>query len=360
MKVDEKINQLCSTIAEHIVEDKSQPPLWPVHALEGYWPLYSHFLKELYQTIKKLEQKNFSNDRIAELFKAPSRLAELTYLFIYGGKSSLTAEQLEDLALHIIRYIQHYRKEDVFCKSGRNIIWTKEQVNKVINYEMITATKERSTILGKINATLWLYTELICTREHQYGHEFHGPYFLPNQDILVVREYYDLKRPEIWPFTSDMKFNKIVTLEIYDKDTKIGFDFFNHTESFTPLPQRLIKFTIGIENYENSIKTISELRGFLRELTLLMKKAIEATKEFSKKDWMKKEFENYFYLLKPHKELLGEEWYPTQEQYEILEYEMDEEYRMIIREIENSFSKGPEKAFEIVKNILLRGIYGEN
>ena len=167
---------------------------------------------------------------------------------------------------------------------------------------------------------------------HAYGHEFHGPYPLKNGEILIVREYYDLKVPEIWPFTKDLPFEKIIILEVY-KNVEIRFDIFNHIESSASLPQNLQRVLVAIDNLDNNLKSLKEIEQLFENIKLLSNKSIKFTKDFTYKDWVnKKLIEVHYYSLKPHKDVLGKDWRPSTEIYNFIKNnDVDEEYHKFIR-----------------------------
>ena len=283
-----------------------------------------------------VKNKGLTIDEIAKLFKAPSRISDLFHLDQFpmeGLKPDERAELFNDL----VNMLPYYRKEDTFCESGRNVLVTQGEVEELLTkYQLIKIRddgngKKLREIIGKLNATTWLYTELITVAHHAYGHEFYGPYPLENGENLIVREYYDLKMPEVWSFTKDLSFEKIILLEIY-KNVEIKFDIFNHMESFAPLPQNLRRVLVATDNLGNNLKSVEDIEQLFETISLLSNKSINFTKDFTYKDWVNKLIEVHYFSLKPHKDSLGEDWRPSTEIYEFIKNnEVDEEYHKFVR-----------------------------
>lgn len=329
-----KVYNTCKTDAEHILEDRGLPPMWPLNIVDGMWYLSKCYVKELYLTIKKLKNKGLSIEEIAKLFKAPSRISDLFHLDQFPMEG-LTPEERLELINDLVNMLPYYRKEDIFCESGRNILLTHGEVEKLLTKHQFIKVADNGNqlrrIIGKINATTWLYTELITVAHHAYGHEFHGPYPLKNGKILIVREYYDLKVPEVWPFTKELPFEKIILFEVY-KNVEIRFDAFNHMESSAPLPQNLQRVLVAIDNLTNNLKSVEEIEQLFATTKSLSNKAIDFTKDFTYKDWIKKLIEVHYYSLKPHKDVLSEDWRPSSEIYGFIENNnVDEEYHKFMR-----------------------------
>ena len=51
----QKIYNACKTDAEHILEDRGLPPMWPLNIVDGMWYLSKCYVKELFFTVKKLK-----------------------------------------------------------------------------------------------------------------------------------------------------------------------------------------------------------------------------------------------------------------------------------------------------------------
>lgn len=357
-----KIVKACSIVAKHILDDRGEPPLWPMNIAKTLWYLSKFFPKEVYITIEKLRKRGVSEKEISDLFLTPTRL---TYVYNQAEFpiEGLTAEEGENLFETFMDYIAFYRKEDIYCDKLRNILWDKEQVMEALNkYEFISPRKyadwqSLSQLLGKFNSVMWLYTEFINAAKHPYSHEFHGPYTLPHNETLIVRKYYDLKPTEIWPFLIDVSYDTILTLEIY-KDADLGFDFLNHSASSVSHPKCLQSFFVGVGTDETPMLDPKDLRTLLTEYQNIIMKGNKAVSAYTDADWLVKLLELHFYYLKPHKDRLRENWRPPKVLYEFVKIvEPDEKLADFMDLVGRAMRTPTEQFVSELTNLHVQNIY---
>jgi len=322
--------------------------------VEGEIYLTSHFLPVLYKDIKDLEKKGYSTGRIANLLKAPSRIAQTTWPLCNISLTDLTTAEGIDLAFKIVQLISEFR-EDPFCEDLRNIIWSNEKVeNTISKTNMIDLNKVDNPDgyrekINRLNGIAWLFCEMLYTSIHGAGHEFHGPYNLGDNRILVVKEFYDLK-PDFWPFTSKLPFNKITMLGIY-KDANVTFDFFNRTRSTKPLGISLQEFSITVDDRIAPLN-IDEIQEITNGLERVSNEGLIEIRNLDKKELMKKFFQSYYFIVKPLREELKRDWWPPNALYEDLE---NEKRKKIVGAVFADFkgleSKSMEEFVQIISTI---------
>ena len=322
--------------------------------VEGEIYLASYFLPTLYRDIKDLEKKGFSKGKIAKLLKAPSRIAQTTWPICNIGLTDLKKDEGIDLAFKIIQLISEFR-EDPFCEDLRNIIWSNEEVKHMISKtNMIDLNKvdnpdEYKEKINKLNGIAWLFCEMLYTSIHGAGHEFHGPYNLGDNRILVVKEYYDLK-PDFWLFTSKLPFNKITMLGIY-KDADVTFDFFNRTRSTKPLGASLQEFSITVKDQIKPLN-IDEIQGITNDLERVSRDGLIEIRNLNKKELMKKFFQSYYFIIKPLREELKRDWWPPNALYDDLETEKRKEIvEAVFTDFKELESKSMEEFLQIISTI---------
>lgn len=338
------VDKLALTIATTLqaVGQDTGAAVWPspiFHPVEGDLYTAQYLMPILYQDLLKLEKKGFSGDKMARLLKAPSRIAQLAWLIASIGVADLTKKEKIDLTYRIVRLIAVFR-QDPFCWDGRNILWSKEEVkgclNKVKWTEVNKTSKQdayRETI-NRLNGLAWLFCELLYSYIHGVGHEFHGPYLLQNEQILIVREYYDFK-PNFWSFTSKLPFNKVTVFGIYGK-VDISFDFFNRSKTEENLAPYLRKVAVELDDKGKFLN----YRGIQQVIRHLEKISTIGVKEVGKLDrtaLLKKTAETFFFIIKPIREKLGKDWLPPKGLYQSIEKEDKKEIVKIILE---EFEKG--------------------
>ena len=322
--------------------------------VEGEIYLTSYFLPALYKDIKDLEKKGYSTGRIAKLLKAPSRIAQTTWPLCNISLTDLTMDEGVDLAFKIVQLISEFR-EDPFCEDLRNIIWSNGEVEDMVSKtNMIDLTKVDNPNsyrekINRLNGIAWIFCEMLYTSIHGAGHEFHGPYELGDNRILVVKEYYGLK-PDFWPFTSKLPFNKITMLGIY-KDADVTFDFFNRTRSTKPLGMSLQEFSITINDRIEPLN-IDDIQGITNDLERVSRDGLIEIRNLNKKELMKKFFQSYYFIIKPLREELKQDWWPPNALYEDLENEKRKEIvEAVFTDFKGLESKSMEEFVQIISTI---------
>jgi len=332
--------------------------VWPsprFHPMEGDAYVSKHFFTRLYSDIRELEKKGFTEKNIAKLFIYPTRLARITYLYHVSHLSELTKDERINLAGKLLRYLS-YLRSDPFVKEGRNLILDDKMVRALLkNFEMVdlksikNATTIRS-LIGRLNAILWSYSEILYFCHHSIGYEYHGPYILENNNQLLVRDYYDIK-PDFWEFSADFPYGKLAFFTIY-KGADVKFDYSNRMYSSQPLSHHLSRFSIpqwGYEDLTNEVK----LNEFYKEIEEAVTISVKYVSALNKVDLMKKYGEMFFYAIKPLRDILRKDWHPPQGFYEDVEKQkLDKNVREFIDQLKQLKNLTRDEQFEFLKSRL--------
>lgn len=320
---DEMLDIFSDIIAKSMVtvagKEEARMAIWPApmaNLIEAvYYPAkyYPRFFLEL---TKKLESKGCSDEEIAKLLKYPSKVAENLWLLQGKGLSQISKEELTEYAIKTLKYIGLLRQGDLFCRDGKNIIWSdttvKSQSDKIRLLDV--EEFELKETVSRLRASLWLYTELLYFAIHAVGHEFHGPYELKNDKILIVREYFDLRIPEIWLYSSKLLFNHIKIFETYDKKLDMKFDIFNRTRSSIAVPDYLKEVCLIVDGKQ--IEDKKEIEKALMNIQNVMNSGIREITKLDKKKVIEKFAEASFWIAKSLADELNMDWHPPKELYE--------------------------------------------
>lgn len=309
-----------SLIARSLVsvggKGEAREQIWPapmVSLIEAVYYTMKYYPKFFLELVKKLESKGYSDIQIAKLLKYPSRTAQNLWATQGKGVGQMSKEELTEYTVKTLRYISLLRKSDLFCRDGKNIIWPNNIVRTELNGAQFIDVRESelTEVISKLHAALWLHTELLYFASHAVGHEFHGPYKLKSK-ILLVREYFDLRNIEIWPFTSELSFNYVKILEIYDKKLNIKFDIFNRIKSQTSIPEYLKKLCLVVDG--NRITKRDEIENLLKELKNIAEIGSKSILKMNKEKLIEKVNEaSHFWVAKPLADELGLDWHPPKE-----------------------------------------------
>lgn len=332
--------------------------VWPspiFHPMEGDAYVSKHFFPRLYSDIRELEDKGFAKEDIAELFKYPSRLVRITYLYHVSHLSELSKDERINLAGKLLRYLS-YLRSDPFVKEGRNHILDDRVVRallknlEIVDLKSILNAPAIGTLVSRASAILFGYSELLYFCHHQIGHEYHGPYDLGNEEVLIVRDYYDLK-PDFWAFSADFPYGELTFFTIY-KGADVKFDYSNRMQSSQPLLHHLSRFSISQWEYEDLTNEL-KLNNFYKEIEEAVTKGVKHVSALNKVDLMKKYGEMFFYAIKPIRDILGKDWHPPQGFYEDVEkQELDKNVREFIDQLKQLKNLTRDEQFEFLKSRL--------
>ena len=349
------IERVCAVNAEHVSIEKSITT-WPFSIVHGAWYLHKCFPKELLNTIRKLKSRGLSSEGISQLFKNPTRISSYLH-FIKGPPDNLSSEERLELIRDLVEYLVCYRKEDPLCETGKNILLTENQVSEV-ERDLFQPDFGIEQLLGGVVGTYFAYTEMLWGANHGLGHEFHGPYPSADGEKLFVFNYYDLRPMELFPATSRLPFTEIEVGRVYTDASSMfndtWFDMFGHI-FFSP--GSLGRFYVKIDR--KLIESKAEIEMALESAFDVLRDEQRLTEAFTERDLIRRWIELYYYSLKPHKEVLGEDWKPSEEVYSHLSREIDME------EIE-AFGKmwmgvwshtEQQERYQMFKEIFLQNVY---
>ena len=281
---------------------------WPLHPAVFIAGLLPDFPNHFIATIDKAKEKGLTDEEIAQRFYNPSRISNFLHLLHTASFFNWDIPQRQRFATDIVKYMSYYRK-DPYCTDWTNIILDKEGIVKAFK-ETDKADSQTKDFSGMLNTLMFEYTELIFIGTHYLGHEFHGPYPCGDNQFLIVREYYDLK-PEYWEITKEFSFNRIKTFEVY-KDVDIKFDVFNHEISSGQLPSHLQGYAVFIEGEKIHISDFSKILNQIKNYWLGIADKIN----LEDREYVKKAVESFYWVIKPDKEAIGEDWKPSKLQYD--------------------------------------------
>lgn len=321
--LDEFASMMGKTLPEHSGKKEEYVGIWPmpaVHIFEADGTVARTFTHILYDYVESLQKLGYDDKEISRLFEKPARIANYVWALKLKEIMRLTREQRVELYSRLFRFISFYRK-DIFCESGKNLLWSKKDVGNALKRDFFDLSDSEDAeyyqkLAGKLNASLWSYTELLFFAPHGFGHEFHGPYRIDSKNSLIVREYYDLDA-DFWDFSKALRAKTITSFEVY-RNIEIGFDFFNRTIVSKPIPSHLRKYFITIDNQALAPENLPTI---LEQLNETIQQGICSVAQLDKKGLLKKFVEAHFFTLKPLAEKLRRDWHPSREAYDVIDRE---------------------------------------
>jgi len=317
------LETLCRVIAD--CSAAVPMPEWPPYIIEADSYLHKEYFRHLFILLKKTLRKGIKYNDIGKVL-LPSRVTQIMHS-IYGLHQSELSHEERILLLLTLLGIISSRRSDPFCLGGKNLLMSKKKSlelyqNCPIKFKDCRKSQEwdkMSRIVGGTNALLFSYCDLIHVCQHASSHEFQGPYHIDDEKIFIVREYYDLRPVEVWPFVNHFPIDYFCTLEVY-QGVDVRFSFFNHLIPNSALPPKVIGIYASVEPMSDAFKTLEydRLKLTLNDMRSFMLKLNRLTRSMKKSDWIQKYVEMHYYSLKPLADLTESEWRPSQSQYKNL------------------------------------------
>ena len=357
-RLNKQIDKLLDIIADSILvaktkEEAAAVPLWPIPTPQGmlYWG--NEWAKKLNQVLHLIDKQNISDEEIVKVIKFPSRIVHILWRTDAIKNSDLNKAEKVYVVGELLDLLKIFRKEDLFCDKGKNIIWTKKELEKHKKdlYFFSGKDKKLSKLISVLKATLYLYTELLYWANHPLGHCFHGVYQNKQGDLLI-KDYFDLK-PEVWTFSQGLNFSEVEIFEIYKRGTasKIKLEFFERgIRTAQSLKQDLEKFALKID--KKTIKNAEQISQFLKNLSGVIKKGSKFIQSLNKQQLIEKHAHYWFYILKPLCDLAGKDWCPPQAVYDNI-YKRHKEINVVWEKvIKKNFEKTADLPYKQQEKIL--------
>ena len=203
---------------------------------------------------------------------------------------------------------------DIFCLNNKHRILSKSQIEKIkmdllqIDCEDLETKKEIAKLILTLESLIWtLYYDLFpCA-----GSERHGPYSIEKENVILIRDYFNLNPNEIWPINN--KYPSIKIFLKYPKDTNIKINFNNQIKSSKSLRDELISFSIYVD--EKKVTSLPEIRSLFQYLSGLVEKQAKVVNMLPPLEIIKKGTEIYYYRYKDLYKEYREDWRPPKQIY---------------------------------------------
>lgn len=229
-------------------------------------------------------------------------------------EGSPTTQDIIDFYLFFFDILEKKVGTDIFCLNDKHRILSESQVEKIkmdllqVDHADLEIKKEIAKLILALESLIWaLYYDLFpCA-----GSERHGPYSVEKENVILVRDYFNIDPSEIWPI--DNKYSSIKIFLKYPKNTDIKINLNNQIRSSKPLRNELISFLIYVDG--EKVTSLSEIRSLFQYFSGLVEKQAKRVNTLPPIKIMEKGAEIYYYryknLYKDHKE----DWHPPRQIY---------------------------------------------
>ena len=204
---------------------------WPIRAGRVTRLVADSLAEEFFGDLALLANRGWSRREIAELFGTPTRLWRLSHHLLQGLRMrSASLQEQQDAMLAILGLVAELKGGSPFLVGDANLIMTEEAVA-----DLFEQTKESGvpdddlrTWAHRSAGVLWSYAEALYFTAHELGVEVHGPYRMPGNQVLLVRDFFASSPRDLWPEVGGYaNFDSIRIAVIYD-DFRASMDVYNN------------------------------------------------------------------------------------------------------------------------------------
>ncbi len=164
----------------------------------------------------------------------------------------------------------------------------------------------------KLSGLLWAYCETIYFVAREIGCEYHGPYIIDNDNILIERNYMNLFPEDLWSQVCAFKNIKKITIRtIHSKDFWVSFDVYNNL--FVNHGDFLSSFLTGQVFIDEKPATIWEIYELIWCTTKELERMCEHVNKMDESTLLWQYVRIFWYRKKGLAQALGMQWEPDDE-----------------------------------------------
>ncbi|MFH2105446.1 MAG: hypothetical protein ABII72_04410 [Parcubacteria group bacterium] len=280
----------------------------------AYDPLIANtWTKRILQMIDDCQKAGLQSQEIAKLFPTASQLRGMKGFDLWlAGYANVSRREKEKIFAFYFSLLRNYCLEDLYCKS-KNIIHTPEETDNITT-KLKLATPTIARTLGRTtNACYHLGHAMYSDMHPSIVYDNYGPYRAGEKHgedhILVIKEFNNIKCPELWSETIKLPCNTIHITCVY-QNVAMTIDSASHVIFVGDLINDLRYCRIEIDGNECSL---SELESVIKKIEEV---ATSIFQKFQALDFEKRKDKYYHMKAYAYRDLhkkLNQDWRPTAE-----------------------------------------------
>lgn len=194
---------------------------WPIRAGRAIKPVKKEFALEYAEQLKYgLERYGDKLWKMA--FQNPTQIWRISHHLINGWQEAgISRIDIAKKISILLQGICILSNGNSFVPLGEHKLCLNDslEVEKYVNDRNIM----------RLGGLLWAYCETIYFVAREVGCEYHGPYIVDKDNILLERNYNNLSPKGLWPQISLFQnIEKITIQTIHDKEFSVSFDVYNN------------------------------------------------------------------------------------------------------------------------------------
>jgi len=292
----------------------------------GLWPMpifketveievYStpFIIDNFWQMLKGLQNKGLTPTDIGKLYRYPSRLGRFPFTFRERALWPLSQEQKQELGYNVAEILSTMYYEDVFCKKGKNIIYSNKEIKDILlQAQKYSISKDDLNKLKVLSGTLWMLAESFHPRYENSFFEFSGPYKLGNTTI-ILKEYHNL-RPDYLSLDFGHQCANITIIEEYQGDVQCSFDIHNRFKASDQNYKKLKNFYVIADS---KYVSVAGLKKLINATQKILSKSVSLLQSLNRQGIITFNGEGEFFcFIEPLARRLKKSWRPPKAFYE--------------------------------------------
>lgn len=277
---------------------------WPVRAGKAIKPIKKEFSLEYANQIEK-GIENYGEQLWKKAFDNPSQIWRISHHLINGWREAeMPREDIANNILILINGIEELSNGNTFTTIGGHELYNdfSPKLDGYINDKNIL----------KLGAILWSYCESLYFVAREVGCEYHGPYPINKDKIVLERNFKNLFPSDLWPEITLMKNITDITIRtIHDSHFSVSFDVYNNL--FIDRGQFNASFCSGQVMINGRIASSNQIMEMIIEVANELEKMCTSIEEAEECILLWQYARIFYYRKKGLAQLLDIPWEPEQE-----------------------------------------------
>lgn len=276
----------------------------------AYDPLIANsWTHRILQMIRDLKKTRLSKKEIAGMFPNMSELRVKMGFDMWMAKyAKVSEEERVVIAKFYVGLLTAYCLEDPYALK-KNIVHSPKEVRSILKLAE-PANEQIAKKLGRlISACYHLGHAAYSDMYPSIVYENYGPYNLGKGLILAVKDFDNLRCPELWSETKTFPWMHIAITNVY-KNVKMRVDSASHGIYEGDLIKNLKQYSLRVDGKKIPFKKIDEISETVEKLAIKLFTKYQALNMEEKK---KKYFFQKAYVYKKICDYLGQDWRPSKE-----------------------------------------------
>ncbi|TCR16034.1 hypothetical protein [Streptomyces sp. BK205] len=283
---------------------------WPLHVAQ-LGPFYSDIeALDLIACYHEARAAGLSDSALARLYPSASSAKSLMLDLVPGMKAAgVPAADRVDFVTAVLTGLAEAETGDVLCRDGGHRLLRPEEAEDYRGAPGWTtredAAKDAFALSGAAQALVWSM--------HFYGWTdisfvIHGPYPVASDQVLIVRDFFDLSPAPLWPHLPEPPCRSLRVLSLHDATDRFRIDIFNHLLHERPLLASTRAVRVVADGTD--LAASGEPRALRDTLVALVRQQKKAIGALSEREVLAKFVESRYYAFRDWRTRTGIPWQP--------------------------------------------------